>query len=116
VVVWVGLQRHFCFGRAYHGQPPGVILCSSRLPSVLPPSFEPGWCQLGVANRVLDVLVPEVGLERARVPAGIRLVESTGVSKHVGVGFDLEPSSLASSANELLKVGHCHWRSALGQE
>ena len=58
----------------------------------------------------------EVGLERARVSTGVRLVEPTGMPKHVGVDLDLEPSSLASSVDELLEVADGHRRAAFGQK
>jgi len=89
---------------------------NQRLPSVLPPALESRRSQLGVADRVLDVLMTQVGLQRARVSAGIRLVESAGVPQHMRVRLDLEPGSLASPVDQLLKVGHCHRRTALGQE
>src|SRR5215510_8702600 len=77
---------------------------------ILPPALEPGRCQFGISDRVLDVLVPEIGLQRPRIPASVRLVETASVPQHVRVCFDLEPGRLASSANELLEVGHGHGR------
>src|SRR5262249_28629862 len=91
-------------------KPAGALLRSSnvsrsrsRLPSVLPPAFKPCRGQLGVTDRVLDVLVPEVCLQRARVPTGVCLVETAGVSEHVWVHLDFEPSGLASPVDELLE-------------
>src|SRR5262249_6951821 len=83
---------------------------------ILPPALEPGRCQFGISHRVLDVLVPEIGLQRPRIPASVRLVETASVPQHVRVRLDLERGSLASSANELLKVADGHWRAALGHE
>src|SRR5262245_10018602 len=83
---------------------------------ILPPALEPGRCQFGISDRVLDVLMPEIGLQRARIPASVRLVETASVPQHVRVRLDLEPGSLASSANELLEVADGHWRAALGHE
>src|SRR5215467_10843199 len=83
---------------------------------ILPPALEPGWGQFGVADRVLDVLVPEVGLQRSRIPSGISLVEAASVSEHVRVNLDFELGGLASPVDELLEVGHRHRRAALGHE
>src|SRR5262249_3743317 len=60
--------------------------------SVFPPALEPGRCQLGVAHRVLDVFVPEVCLQRPRIPPCVRLLVSAGVPQHVRVCLDFEPS------------------------
>src|SRR5262245_61177586 len=75
---------------------------------ILPPALEPGRCQFGISDRVLDILVPEIGLQRSRIPAGVRLVESASVPQHMRVRLDLEPGGLASSANELLEVANGH--------
>src|SRR5262249_32009215 len=83
---------------------------------ILPPALEPGRCQFGISDRVLDVLVPEIGLQRPGIPASIRLVETASVPQHMGVGLYFEPSGLRSPADELLEVAHCHWRAALGHE
>src|SRR5262245_25978887 len=83
---------------------------------ILPPALEPGRCQFGISDRVLDVLVPQVRLECSGIPPRVRLVETASVPQHVRVRLDFEPGGLASPANELLKVAHCHWRAALGHE
>src|SRR5262249_3148434 len=83
---------------------------------ILPPALEPGRCQFGISDCVLDVLVTEVCLQPARVVALVREFVAASVPQHVRVRLDLEPSSLASSANELLEVAHGHWRAALGHE
>src|SRR5262249_50910819 len=91
------------------------LIAASRA-SIFPPALESCRCQLGIANRVLNVFVPQVRLQRSRIPPRVRLVETAGVPEHVWVSLDLEPSSLASPANELLEVGHRHRRAALGHE
>ena len=83
---------------------------------VLPPTLEPGRCQLGVTDGVLDVLVAQIRLQRARVLAGIGEREAAGMAQHVRVGLDLEPGSLASAAHELLEVADGHRRAALADE
>jgi len=72
--------------------------------SVFPPPLKPCRRQLGVADRVLDVLVPEVRLQRSGISAGIRLVEAASVSEHVRVHLDFELGGLASPVDELLEV------------
>jgi hypothetical protein len=53
-----------------------------------PKTFEPGRGQLRVAHRVLDVLVPEIGLKGAGVvPLGGQR-KSTGMAQHVRVRFE----------------------------
>src|SRR5262245_54450095 len=83
---------------------------------ILPPALEPGRCQFGISDRVLDVLVSEVCLQAARIVALVRELVAAGVAEHVRMRFDLEPSGLASSADELLKVRHRHRRAALGHK
>src|SRR5262249_34726603 len=84
--------------------------------SILPPPLEPGWRQFGIADRMLDIAMPEIVLQAACIPTSISQGEPTGVPQHVRVRLDLEPGDLRSSADELLEVGHGHWRSALGHE
>jgi len=52
--------------------------------------FEPHRCELGVAHRVLDVLVPEIGLQGARVVSFGGEREPAGMPEHVGVGLEAE--------------------------
>ena len=65
---------------------------------------------------MLDVLVPEVVLQRSGVPTRVRLVEAAGVPQHMGVGLYFEPSGLRSPADEFLEVAHGHRRPALAHE
>ena len=48
---------------------------------VLPETLEPRWRQLGVAHRVLDVPMPEIGSQRSGIDAIIRDLEAAGVSR-----------------------------------
>ena len=57
---------------------------------VLPPTLEPGRCQLGVTDGVLDVLVAQIRLQGSRVLAGVGQREAAGVAQHVRVRLDLE--------------------------
>src|SRR6516164_2468538 len=40
-------------------------------------------CQLSVAHGVLDILMPEIGLQRSGVMAVVSELEATGMSQHV---------------------------------
>src|SRR5262245_23658234 len=91
-------------------------LCLKLDVLILPPALEPGRCQLAIPDGVLDVLVPEVCLQAARIVALVRELVAAGMAEHMGMHFDLEPGRLASPANELLKVADGHWRAALGHE
>ena len=81
---------------------------------ILPPALETGWRQFCVSDCVLDVLVPQVRLERSRIPPRVRLVEAASVPQHVRVGFDFE-SGGQSLAPALWRSLHwrCHVLSAL---
>jgi hypothetical protein len=52
----------------------------TAISSVTPEILEPGRRQLGVAHSMLDVLVPEVGLQRAGVVTIVRELEPAGVA------------------------------------
>ena len=58
--------------------------------SVLPQPFEPLGGKLGVAHRVLDVLVSEVGLQSPGVRAPVRQLKAAGVAKHMRAHRKLE--------------------------
>jgi hypothetical protein len=55
-----------------------------------PKVLEPCRRQLGVAHRVLNVSVPEIGLQRLGVVAGIGQRIATGMPQHVGMNPELE--------------------------
>ena len=61
--------------------------CASRpeVRSAPPKVLEPVGRHFGVSDRVLDVLVPEVVLQRPRVVAIIGEFKTTGMAQHVGV-------------------------------
>src|SRR5215472_4353896 len=93
-----------------------MSLIAASCASIFPPALESCRCQLGIANRVLNVFVPQVRLQRSRIPPRIRLVETAGVPEHVWVSLDLELGGLASPVDKLLEVADRHRRAALGQE
>ena len=85
------------------------------LRSVLAPPevLESGRGQLGVAHRVLDVLVPEIGLQSARVVPLVSQGEPTGVPQHVRVSLEAEPSGDTSALDHARKAGRGEGRATL---
>jgi len=58
---------------------------------LLPPKvLKSRWRQLGVAHRVLDIFVPEVGLQRPRIMPPIGQGVTAGMAEHVRVHFERE--------------------------
>jgi hypothetical protein len=58
-----------------------------------PEILEPRRRQLGVAHRVLDVLVPHPGLDRPRIVASVSQSVAASVPEHMGVtGSQARPS------------------------
>jgi hypothetical protein len=49
-----------------------------------------------LAHRVLNVAMPEIGLQSARVVSGIRESKAAGVAQHVGMCFEREPNPARS--------------------
>jgi hypothetical protein len=57
---------------------------------VAPEVLKPGGSQLRVSDRVLDVLMPEVGLKRSGVVAVICELIAARMPEHVGVSLDIK--------------------------
>ena len=53
---------------------------------------------------------------RPRILVLVRKLVAAGMLEHMGMGLDLEPSGLASFADQLLEVAHGRRRAALGHE
>jgi hypothetical protein len=74
-------------------------------PIVIPPKvFESVGYHVGVPNGVLDVLVPEVVLEGARVVAVIRELEPAGMAKHVRMDREWHLGGLAETLDEPMET------------
>src|SRR5262249_54272577 len=69
--------------------------------SASPKVLEPVGRHVGVPDRVLDVLVPEVGLS-PRVVAVVGELEPTGMTQHVWVDREWHLGSLADAQNPVL--------------
>ena len=59
--------------------------------------------KLGVADRVLDVLVPEVVLQSPCVVAVVGKLEPTGMAQHVWVDRERHLGSLADALDEAVE-------------
>jgi hypothetical protein len=58
--------------------------------SISPEVFEPGRRQFGVPDRVLDVLVSEIGLQRARIVTLVRQGEPARMPQHMWMRLETE--------------------------
>src|SRR5262245_59433146 len=86
-------------------------------PSSVPPKvLEPTGRHFGVPDRVLNVLVPEVVLQGARIVAVVRQLEPTGMAKHVRVDREWHLGSLADALDEPMESNGTDWPAALGNE
>lgn len=86
------------------------------LRSILPEVLEPLWAQFSVSNRVLDVLVPEVQLNRPGIVASVGEIEAGGVTQHVRVNWKLDASGLTSTRDYLKHARPRHRPAALAAE
>ena len=79
----------------------------------MPEVLEAGRRQLGVAHRVLDVAVPQIGLQRAGIDAVIGELEAAGVAQHVRVHWETEIGRNAKPRDHLTKARGRERRAAL---
>ena len=78
-----------------------------------PEILEPRRGQLGVADRVLDVLVTEVSLKRPRVVPLIRKRVSASMTQHMRVRFETQLGHCARSLDHAGEAGRREGRAAL---
>src|SRR3954465_15584556 len=81
---------------------------------IFPEGFEAVGCELGVAHRVLDVLVPEIMLQSPRVLAIVGQLVAARMPQHVRVHWEGKAASLPRAGQHLAKAGRRHRRTALG--
>ena len=74
-------------------------LCQDSRYSLPPKVFETCGRQFCVADNVLNVFVPEVGLKRARVVAFVGESIAAGMPQHVWMGFEVQPNCDADALN-----------------
>src|SRR5215475_6522870 len=84
--------------------------------SATPKVLEPVGRHFGVPDGVLNVLVPEVVLQGARVVTIVGELEPTGMAKHVGVDWEWHLGSLADALDEPVETNGADWPAALGNE
>jgi hypothetical protein len=84
--------------------------------SIAPEILETSRRQLGVAHRVLDVLVSQIGLKRARIDAVIGELEAAGVPQHVRVHWETESGCNAKPRDHLTKARGRERHAALGRK
>ena len=89
---------------------------SRALTSILPEIPEPVGRKLCVPNRVLDVFVPKIVLQGARVVAIIGEFEAAGMAKHVWVHAKRHLRSLPKPRDHSAEASRAHRRSPLAQE
>jgi hypothetical protein len=85
--------------------------------TLVPPKvLEPVGRHFGVPDRVLNVLVPEVVLQRPRVMAVVGKLEPTGMTKHVRVDWEWHLRGLADAVDESMETDGADGPAALGNE
>jgi len=73
-------------------------------------------CHVGVPDRVLNVFVPEVVLQGARVVAIVGQLKPTGMAKHVWVDREWHRGGLADALDEAVEPNRTNRPAALGNE
>jgi hypothetical protein len=96
--------------------PPVAVLGERRSRLVPPERFEPLRGHLRVPHGMLDVPVPEVVLEGARVLAVVGQLEAAGVPEHVRIHREADLRPDASAGDQLADGGRRQWPLALGGE
>src|SRR5215831_6026847 len=81
-----------------------------------PEVLEPIRRQLGIAHGVLNVLVPEPGLQRPRVVAGIGQGVAAGVAQHVREDGEGHAGAPAEALKQRAEALGRHWAAALTGE
>ena len=89
----------------------GAALANARLRLLAPKIPESRRRQLRVAHRVLNVLVPEIGLQGARVVPLVRQRVAAGVPEHVRVRLKTKPRLGARAFDHAGEASGREWRS-----
>ena len=87
------------------------------MPDHSPPKIlEPICRQLGIAHRVLDILVAQVVLQSAGIVAIVGELEPARMSKHVRVHSEGHLCCLAEAPDEMMEAHGADWPATLGNE
>jgi len=73
-------------------------------------------CHVGVPDGVLNVLMPEVVLQGARVVAIVGQLKPAGMAKHVGMDREWHLGDLPQALDEPMEPNGTDWPAALGNE
>jgi len=84
-----------------------------RRPTSLPKVLEPIRRQFGVTYRMLDIPVPEVGLQCSGIVALVGQGEAAGMSEHVRVSLELQPCGFSGTLHHARESRRSEWRPAL---
>jgi hypothetical protein len=84
--------------------------------SVVPEILEPIGSHLGVSNRVLDIFVAHVVLERSGVMPIVGELEASRVPEHVGVNRECEPCRFSGSGDHFEEACSRGGTTALGDK
>src|SRR5690242_19799264 len=72
---------------------------------IAPEAFETGRGQLGVAHCMLDILVPEVGLQAASVDALVGQLVTAGVTQHVWMNREVKLGRHTQPRHQFAEAG-----------
>src|SRR5262245_40131540 len=104
-----GWLQHMCLAVVSAPRPrkPTVVnlSCGAIWRLVVQEVLEPIAAELGVANGVLDVLVPEVVLDCPGVLAIIGQLEAGGMPQHVGMHGEVEAGFRPDTGHDLPECG-----------
>src|SRR5262249_6863420 len=93
-----------------------VCLLGASTTLIPPKVLEPVGRQFGVPDGVLNVLVPEVVLQGARVVTIVGEFEPAGMAKHVWVDREWHLGGLPDTLDEAVETDGTDWPAALGNE
>jgi hypothetical protein len=84
---------------------------------LIPPEIlEPPRRQRRIASRILDIAVPQVGLERPGIDPVVCQLEAAGMPQHVGVRLDTQLGDDGGSLDHAIEPRRRQRRPALGYE
>jgi hypothetical protein len=78
--------------------------------------LEPVRRQLSVPDRVLDVAMAEIGLQRAGIVAGIGQRKPARMAQHLRMGLEIEAGSSPDTLDHLGKTSSREWRTAIAHK
>src|SRR6516165_700578 len=92
------------------------VMAAKQTSVASPKILESVGCHVGVPDRVLNVLVPEVVLQGSRVVAIVGKLEPAGMAKHVRVDRECHLGGLAEALDEAVEPDGADRPAVLGNE